>query len=143
MAMRTRFRLPRTSSATRDGLFVIDSTAIRAQALGLGFDLVGITRTGPADTAAHFDRWIEDGRAGTMSYMSRHADVRHDSRRPFDGAASAIVVALNYGGSAPTGPVARYARGDDYHDVMRHKLDALHSWIDGQLATGVRARSYV
>src|SRR5438034_6533117 len=125
------------------GLFVIDNAAIKAQALGLGFDLVGITRTGPADTAEHFDRWIEDGRAGTMSYLARDAQARRDSRLPFAGGVSAIVVALNYGGSAPTGPVARYARGDDYHDVIRRKLDALHSWISGQIGTPIRARGYV
>src|SRR5437588_3139405 len=102
-------------------------SAIKAQALGLGFDLAGITRTGPAETADHFDRWIADGRAGTMAYMERQTEIRRDTRRPFEDGVSAIVVALSYGGREPTGPVARYARGDDYHDVMWRKLDALHA----------------
>jgi epoxyqueuosine reductase len=118
-------------------------TAIKAQALGLGFDLVGITRTGPADTAEHFDRWLADGHAGTMSYMERHADIRRDTRRPFERGASAIVVALNYGGKEPTGPVARYARGDDYHDVMWRKLDALHSWMSNHLGHQISGRGFV
>jgi epoxyqueuosine reductase len=117
--------------------------AIKAQALGLGFDLVGITRTGPADTAAHFDQWLADGHVGTMSYMERHADIRRDTRLPFGGGSSAIVVALNYGGGEPTGPVARYARGDDYHEVMWRKLDALHAWIDGHLGRPIGGRGYV
>jgi epoxyqueuosine reductase len=118
-------------------------SAIKAQALGLGFDLAGITRTGPADTAAHFDRWLADGHAGTMAYMERQAEIRRDSRRPFEAGASAIVVALNYGGKEPTGPVARYARGDDYHDVMWRKLDSLHSWIDNHLGHPTTACAYV
>jgi epoxyqueuosine reductase len=117
--------------------------AIKAQALGLGFDLVGITRTGPADSAARFDQWLADGHAGTMSYMERHADIRRDTRLPFSGGASAIVVGLNYGGREPTGPVARYARGDDYHDVMWRKLAALHTWIDERLGRPIRGRGYV
>jgi epoxyqueuosine reductase len=116
---------------------------IKAQALGLGFDLVGVTRTGPATSAEQYDRWIADGRAGTMAYMERNADIRHDPRRPFEGAVSAVVVALDYGGRQRSGPVARYARGDDYHDVMRAKLDLLHEWIDARLGAPVRGRSYV
>ena len=119
------------------------SALIKAQALGLGFDLVGITRTGPADTAAAFDEWLAAGRAGTMTYLDRYADVRHDTRRPFDGAVSAIIVALDYGGRQASGPIARYARGDDYHDVMRGRLDRLHQWIDEQVGRPVRGRSYV
>src|SRR5438128_1192669 len=129
-----------------DGQFMANDgleSAIKAQALGLGFDLVGITRTGPADSAGHFDRWLAGGSAGTMSYLGRTADVRRDSRRAFNGGASAIVVALNYGGTEPTGPVARYARGDDYHDVVLGKLDALRDWIDHHLGREVPGRGYV
>ena len=118
-------------------------SAIKAQAHGLGFDLVGITRTGPADTAGHFERWLAEGHAGTMDYLSKHGDVRLDTRRPFEGAVSAIVVALDYGGRAPSGPVARYARGDDYHDVMWRKLDELHAWIDERVGHATRGRGFV
>src|SRR6202008_1754042 len=65
------------------------------------------------------------------------------SRRPLDGATSAIVVALDYGGRQPTGPIARYARGDDYHDVMWRKLDALHGWINEHAGRPVAGRGYV
>src|SRR5439155_1196299 len=84
-----------------------------------------------------------DGRAGTMAYMGRHTEIRRDTRRPFESAVSAIVVGLNYGGKEPTGPVARYARGDDYHDVMWRMLDALHAWIDDHLGNPITARGYV
>ena len=119
------------------------SDLIKAQALGLGFDLVGIARTGPVESAAHFDHWLERGYAGTMKYLARYVDVRHDSRLPFERAESAIVVALDYGGRQASGPIARYARGDDYHDVMREMLDRLHQWIEERLGRAVRARPYV
>ena len=83
---------------------------IRAQAYGLGFDLAGFTTLGPVETARHFDAWIEQGRAGEMQYLPRRAAERRDSRLPFPGTSSAIVVALDYGGREPSGPVARYAR---------------------------------
>ena len=128
---------------------VIERTAvaleprIKAQAYGLGFDLVGITNLGPVDTVAAFDDWLAHGYAGEMQYMSRWAAERRDSRLPFPGATSAIVVGMNYGGAEPPGPVARYARGDDYHDIMRDRLRELHRWIEEQAGHTVHGRPYV
>ncbi len=119
------------------------ATLIKAQAYGLGFDLAGITALGPVETAAAYDEWIAEGRHGTMEYLARGAEKRRDSRLPFPGAVSAIVVAMNYGGREPSGPVARYARGDDYHDVMVNRLNALHRWIEQQAGAPVAGKSYV
>ena len=116
---------------------------IRAQAYGLGFDLVGLTRTGPAQTADTFDRWLQAGHAGEMQYLERGADKRRDSRLPVDGARSAVVVAMQYGGREAGGPVARYARGDDYHDVMLDRLRALHACVDEWFGAPVRGKGYV
>jgi epoxyqueuosine reductase len=116
---------------------------IKGEAYGLGFDLVGITTLGPATTADALDEWLERGYAGEMSYMPRTADKRRDSRRPFDGATTAIVAGMNYGGMEPSGPVARYARGDDYHDVLLDRLTQLHQWIETQVGRLVRGKSYV
>jgi len=65
---------------------------IKAQAFGLGFDLVGITTLGPVETAAAFDDWLARGFAGEMEYLPRGAEKRADTRRPVAGAKSAIVV---------------------------------------------------
>jgi epoxyqueuosine reductase len=116
---------------------------IKAQACGLGFDLVGITSLGPVETAAAFDEWVARGYAGEMDYLPRNAAKRRDSRLPVPGTASAIVVGLDYGGRAPSGPVARYARGDDYHDVMLGKLGELHHWLAGELGFSVKGKPYV
>jgi epoxyqueuosine reductase len=117
--------------------------AIKAQAHGLGFDLVGITRLGPAETAPHFERWIAAGHAGEMHYLSKKAGLRRDSRLPLDGTASAIVVGLDYGGKEPPGPVARYARGDDYHEVMWARLNDLQAWLSRTVQHEVRGRGFV
>ena len=116
---------------------------IKAQSYGLGFDLVGITTLGVATTADAFDAWLERGFAGEMSYLPRTAEKRRDSRLPFAGAKTAIVVAMNYGGTEPSGPVARYARGDDYHDVMLERLTQLHRWIESHVGREVQGKPYV
>ena len=116
---------------------------IKAQAYGLGFDLVGITTTGPVPTAGRFEQWLRAGRAGAMHYLERGAEKRRDTRRPVDGARSAVVVGLDYGGREPAGPVARYARGDDYHDVMEARLRELHRCVDGWTGAPVRGKAYV
>ena len=150
----TRLPVPNAAAPTLafDRLNVVasgDHTAdtlardIRAQAFGLGFDLVGITTLGETETAPAFERWLADGFAGEMDYLARGAEKRRDTRRPVPGAVSAIVVALDYGGREPSGPVARYARGDDYHDIMVARLRELHAWIDARVAAKVAGKAYV
>jgi epoxyqueuosine reductase len=116
---------------------------VRAQAYGLGFDLAGVARLGPAETAAAYDEWVARGYAGEMHYLARGAAKRRDTRLPVPEATSAVVVGMNYGGTEPPGPVARYARGDDYHDVMLAKLRELHRWIGERLGREVRGKAYV
>ncbi|NUQ21984.1 MAG: tRNA epoxyqueuosine(34) reductase QueG [Gemmatimonadaceae bacterium] len=116
---------------------------LKAQAYGLGFDLAGITTLGAVATAEVFDEWVARGYAGEMAYLPRGAEKRHDTRLPYEGAVSALVVAMSYGGREPSGPVARYARGDDYHDVMVEKLNALHRWLEAETGAPIRGKSYV
>ncbi|MGI9141071.1 MAG: QueG-associated DUF1730 domain-containing protein, partial [Gemmatimonadaceae bacterium] len=107
--------------------------SLKSRARELGFDLVGITRLGPAETAPMFDDWLSRGYFGDMGYLERGAAKRADPRTVYENVSSAIVVAMNYGGTAPSGPVARYARGDDYHEVMTDRLRALHGWLSAEL----------
>ncbi|HEX6627991.1 MAG TPA: tRNA epoxyqueuosine(34) reductase QueG [Gemmatimonadaceae bacterium] len=116
---------------------------IKAQAYGLGFDLVGITSLGAMVTAGNFDEWIANGYAGEMEYLPRGAAKRRDSRLPFAGAVSAVVVGLNYGGREQSGPVARYARGDDYHDLMTERLSDLHRWLEREMGRSIGGKAYV
>lgn len=117
---------------------------LKAQAFGLGFDLVGITTLGTPATRAAFDAWLDAGYQGAMDYLTGDgAELRRDSRRPHVGATHAIVLASQYGGREPSGPVARYARGDDYHDLLRERTRALHHWLEADLGRPVNARPYV
>ena len=117
---------------------------LEAQAFGLGFDLVGITTLGPPATWAHFDGWLEAGYQGEMGYLAGDgAELRRDTRRPHAGATHAVVLATQYGGREPSGPVARYARGDDYHELLRERTRALHQWLEVELGRPINARPYV
>ncbi|MCS6951060.1 MAG: tRNA epoxyqueuosine(34) reductase QueG [bacterium] len=122
---------------------------IRQRALSLGFDLVGFA---PVLTPAHalfFRKWLEQGFQGEMSYLARSADARCDLQQVLPGAKSAVVVGLNYAPAVspvtddPTrGVFARYALGDDYHEVMQQKLEQLVAFIRQQYPD-CRAKIYV
>jgi len=120
---------------------------LKAQALGLGFDLAGIATLGRPESAAEFERWIAEDMHGEMDYLERGAALRLDTRLPEAGMRSALVVALDYGGRQPAGPVARYARGDDYHRIMWDRLEELLGWAreewarDGSRFMGAEARA--
>ena len=127
-----------------DGSAASLARRLEAQAFGLGFDLMGITTLGPPATRAHFDGWLEAGYQGEMGYLAGDgAEMRRDTRRPHAGATHAIVLATQYGGREPGGPVARYARGDDYHDLLRERTRALHRWLEVELGRPINARPYV
>ena len=115
----------------------------KAHAYAIGFDLVGIAALGPAETSPEFEAWLRDGRAGMMAYLERGAEKRRDTRLPLPGTTHAIVVALAYGGKEPSGPVARYARGDDYHDVMDAMLRELHRRVARDAGREVLGKPYV
>lgn len=116
---------------------------LKAQALGLGFNLAGITTLGPAESHGAFADWIAADRHGEMDYLKRGLELRADTTRPEPGMVSALVVSLDYGGKQPDGPVARYARGTDYHRVMWDRLDAVLAWIRAEHGGQVKGRAYV
>jgi epoxyqueuosine reductase len=78
---------------------------------------------------APFRAWLAAGYAAEMAYLERHLPLRADLRAVLPGARSAICVALPYPGPQPgeaaIGAVAKYARGADYHDVVRERLTLL------------------
>jgi len=120
------------------------TTRLKAQAFGVGFNLAGVAALGVPDTLAHFDAWLSAGHHGPMAYLNGDgADLRRDCRRPHPGATHALVVGMDYGGREPAGPVARYARGDDYHEVLRERLRAVHGWFEQEVGRPVNGRPYV
>ncbi len=124
---------------------------IRRQGMELGFDLVGIAPAEVSRFEAYLRGWLADGQAGTMDYLGRRIDERVDPAVYFPGARSAICVAVNYfvpldevpeDQKAHHGRVARYALGDDYHDVLKDRLHALADWIR-QRVPGAQTRAAV
>lgn len=116
---------------------------LKAQALGLGFDLVGITQLGPVESFGAFKDWLAQDFQGEMDYLRRGAALRSNTTLPEPGMLSAVVVALDYGGKQSDGPVARYARGADYHRVMWDRLDELLTWARAERGAELRGRAYV
>ncbi|PWU24826.1 MAG: tRNA epoxyqueuosine(34) reductase QueG [Candidatus Rokuibacteriota bacterium] len=119
--------------------------SVKALALELGFDRVAIGSAAPPAHGSEFAQWLEAGYAGTMAYLERRLGERLAPDRVLPGARSIVCVALNYyqGETADRSwePVARYAWGRDYHDVMTPRLDRLASFLEE--AGGARCRSYV
>jgi epoxyqueuosine reductase len=115
---------------------------LKAEAYARGAMLAGIATLGPMETADAYDAWIANGYAGEMAYLERGAEKRRDSTRPVPGAVSALVIAVNYGGTEPDGPVARYARGNDYHDVLVPMLRGVQDWASAELGFDVRGKAY-
>jgi len=126
------------------------AAAVRRIAASLGFDRVGIARAGPVTRAAYLRDWLERGCAGRMDYLRRHLEQRMDPGMLLEGARSVIVVALNYQQPAPertderpTGRVAKYAWGDDYHRIVRDRLEAMIDEMRGAIDEPLQARACV
>jgi epoxyqueuosine reductase len=108
---------------------------IKHKAHSLGFELAGIAPATPADGFERLRQWLEHGFAGEMAYMERHAEERRDPSSILLDVRSVVMVAMNYkqdDDRAGMAQVARYARGDDYHDVLRGRLKQLLAWIQAE-----------
>lgn len=119
---------------------------LKAEALRLGFDRVGIA---PAVTAPNYGRfldWLDAGYAAGMTYMNRHAEARRHPDHVLDGVRSIVMLSVVYGRpragtSAPhEGKISRYARGPDYHRVLWDRIDQLLDWLRSA-CPGVRGRA--
>jgi epoxyqueuosine reductase len=125
------------------------------QARELGFDLCGVAPAEAFPELAQVANWLESGHAGEMNYL--HDKRRLDPRLALDGARSVIVVALNYNSAqpysteqagvrdddSPRGWISRYAWGDDYHEVLRQKLNVLVARMHERWPEPFEARAYV
>ncbi len=107
--------------------------AIQQRALELGFDDCRFTTAAAPASAEQFQNWLTGQNHGEMIWLARNAEKRMDPQKVLPGAKSVIVLAASYSrkdSELSTGAVARYARFDDYHDVLAEKLKALMHFID-------------
>ncbi|HEX7842308.1 MAG TPA: tRNA epoxyqueuosine(34) reductase QueG [Kofleriaceae bacterium] len=128
------------------------AATISALARELGFARAAVVPIEPPRRHAVYTRWLDDGRAGEMAYLAapEHVAQRADLRALLAEARSLIVVALAYDRADPIpadallrGKIARYARGEDYHLVMRDRLVALADRIAAELGRPVASRPCV
>ncbi|MGE5148162.1 MAG: tRNA epoxyqueuosine(34) reductase QueG [Candidatus Eiseniibacteriota bacterium] len=113
--------------------------AIAAKARALGFDDVGFAPASlPRSCGEHLASFLRDGGHGDMDWLADRAAERADPRTLWPEARTAIVLALNYGphedpmklvAMPERGAVSVYARGRDYHDVVKKKLKELGGWL--------------
>lgn len=96
-----------------------------------GFALAGVCEARAVDHADEVRAWIDAGRHGSMEWLERRLEERLDPEVYLPGARSIICVADRYhdGGrdrvdpaAPPRGRIARYARGRDYHKVLKRRL---------------------
>ena len=100
---------------------------IKKTAGALGFDYCGIARASFLnEDARRLERWLTNGMHGNMQYMENNFDLRVDPARLVPGAKSVITLLLNYFPAqeqpAAAPKIAKYAYGEDYHEVIREKL---------------------
>ncbi|HEV1996378.1 MAG TPA: tRNA epoxyqueuosine(34) reductase QueG [Candidatus Acidoferrum sp.] len=132
-----------------DTLWIVD------HAKSVGFDLCGVVRAEKFPELEQTSEWLARGYAGEMKYL---ADPRRsDPQSAMPGIRSAIVGLLNYNTAQPlstdpalpiddgkpSGWISRYAWGDDYHDVLRERLDALVESLRDRFTSPFVARTYV
>jgi len=117
---------------------------IQERARELGFDDCRVTTAEPPDNAAHFERWLAARHHGAMAYLERNAHKRVDPERVLAGARSIITLAASYHlDQQESGPVARYARFSDYHDVLGERLKSLTIYVNELGGPAARSLWYV
>ena len=118
------------------------------QSRKFGFDSLRITDTHLGVASERLNKWLAEGQHGQMEYMARHAQLRSDPALLVPGTVRVICVTMNYLSPAidfdeewqhlakPTQAVVSiYARGRDYHKVMRNRLQEFAQLIEKQIGT--------
>ena len=104
---------------------------IKTRARELGFSYCGISKAEfLSDEAPRLEEWLNRKYQGKMSYLENHFDKRLDPRLLVPGAKSVVSLIYNYFPEKNITPgeefkIAKYAYGEDYHDVVKDKLKLL------------------
>ena len=123
------------------------SQTIKSIARELGFDYCGIAKSEfLSDDARRLENWLNQGMHGTMNYMEQHFDLRTDPSKLVPGAKSIITLLFNYfpsekqNNEAPK--ISKYAYGEDYHLVIKEKLNKFYHSIKEELGD-INGRGFV
>ena len=116
-------------------------SALVAESAAMGFDECRIAPAGIPPHAEAFREWLAGGNHGDMGWLERNVDRRTNPELVLPDVKSVIVLAMNYWQRDDASPaIARYAWGDDYHDIMEPKLWKLDAWLQTH---GGKQRQYV
>jgi len=127
------------------------SARVKAEAQRLGFDLVGISPVRLPPHGESFAQWLRQGLAGELAYLERTEELRRDPRKLVPWAISVVSVGMNYYTPLPRdrapnqmkGWISRYAWGDDYHDVVKRRLESLLGIIRSVVDGPVEGKAFV
>ena len=113
--------------------------ALTEQARALGFDCAGVTDPDVlAEAGRHFREFLDAGAHGDMDWLAAHPERRTDPRVLWASVRSIVMLGVNYGpdedplavlAQRTRGAISVYARGDDYHDLIKKRLKALARWL--------------
>lgn len=120
---------------------------IKQAAQQLGFDYCGIAKAEElTEDAKRLEQWLSKNMHGKMQYMENHFDLRVDPRKLFPGAKSVITLLKNYFPSQSQNEdspkIAKYAWGEDYHEVIRQQLHQLLFEVSKQIGH-INGRGFV
>lgn len=107
-----------------EGVTTLPAERVAQFARSAGFDLVGFAEAEPIEPRV-LEAWLAAGHHADLDWMAERVAERLDVRRLFEGAQTVIALACNYWHSDDASPIARYARGRDYHATMRDRLRTL------------------
>ncbi len=125
---------------------------VKQRAAELGFDVCGIAPAANHRELAFLQEWLARGYAGEMHYLHRTANRRGDVRQVMPSARSVICLGTVYNTDRPYSTeiagqspalIARYAWGDDYHEVIQQRMDSLVAWMRERSGAAFEARAYV
>ncbi len=119
-------------------------TNFKAHARSLGFAFIGFTTPDPPPHITEYNHWLQSGYHGEMGYLAtnRARERRADSRRSLPECQTILVAALPYTPGDTVGPIAAYARGNDYHDVLPPKLEQLVAWLEAETGQPILHKTY-
>ncbi len=129
-------------------MFPTPTERIRVEAQRLGFSFIGFAKAQQMDEEARrLETWLNQNYHGKMGYMENHFDKRIDPRKLVDGAKTVVTLMHNYyNPDEPTEidapKIAKYAYGEDYHNVLKTKLHALTDYITDNIGA-VNGRAFV
>ncbi len=107
------------------------TTRLKQKSHELGFDMAGACPAVTPEGISRFGQWLDAGYAGQMHYLPDRREAYKHPRHVLDGARSLLMLTMNYRTTDPDddapghGKISRYAWGEDYHDLIRERLNAL------------------